>query len=58
MNVLTEFGADRVLFATDFPFEEIGDACTWFDACPIGGEDRRKIGRLNSEKLFKLELEG
>ena len=56
MNVLAEFGSDRVLFATDFPFEEISDACEWFDHCPIGEEDRYKIGRSNSEKLFKLEL--
>ena len=56
MNVLAEFGSDRVLFATDFSFEEISDACEWFDHCPIVEEDRYKIGRSNSEKLFKLEL--
>lgn len=56
LNTMQEFGSDHILFATDFPFEEVSDACEWFDACPIGEEDRYKIGRSNSEKLFKLEL--
>ena len=27
----------------------------WFDAAPIGEEDRLKIGRTNALKLFKLK---
>jgi 2,3-dihydroxybenzoate decarboxylase len=27
----------------------------WFDTCPISENDRLKIGRTNSERLFKLK---
>jgi 2,3-dihydroxybenzoate decarboxylase len=54
LNTMMEFGSDRILFATDFPFEEVKDACDWFDACSISDNDRLKIGRENSVNLFKL----
>ena len=50
----TLVGADRLLFSTDYPFEEISDAADWFDTTSISETDRIKIGRLNSMKLFKL----
>ena len=53
-NTMAEFGANRLLFATDFPFEEVGVACEWFDNCDIGDNDKQIIGRDNSIKLFKL----
>ncbi len=53
-NTMMEFGSDRILFATDFPFEEVSAACTWFDSCSIAENDRQKIGRDNSIELFKL----
>lgn len=51
---LLEVGADRVLFSTDYPFEKVGEAAEWFDAAPISEHDRRKIGRDNAAKLFRL----
>lgn len=51
---LLEVGADRVLFSTDYPFERVGEAAKWFDAAPISEHDRRKIGRDNAAKLFRL----
>lgn len=53
-NTMMEFGSDRILFATDFPFEEVKDACVWFDNCSISENDRIKIGRTNSVELFHL----
>ncbi len=38
----------------DWPFENIDHAARWFDACPIGENDRLKIDRTNAMKLFKL----
>lgn len=55
IDALLEVGADRLLFSTDYPFEEISDAADWFDTTSISETDRIKIGRLNSMKLFKLE---
>jgi 2,3-dihydroxybenzoate decarboxylase len=47
-------GADRILFSTDWPFENIDHAAVWFDAATISEADRLKIGRTNALKLFKL----
>src|SRR5271168_4030354 len=47
-------GADRIMFSTDWPFENIDHAADWFDACPISEGDRLKIGRTNARRLFKL----
>ena len=53
---LLQMGSDRILFSTDYPFEEVCDASNWFDACPISDVDRHKIGRQNAIDLFKLKL--
>ncbi len=53
-NAMLEMGADRIMFSTDWPFENIDHAARWFDACPISENDRTKIGRTNARRLFKL----
>ena len=52
INAILEVGADRILFSTDYPFEEVAEAATWFDAASISEADRRKIGRENARRLF------
>jgi 2,3-dihydroxybenzoate decarboxylase len=54
MNAMLEIGADRIMFSTDWPFENIDHAANWFDSCPISENDRLKIGRGNARRLFKL----
>jgi len=54
IGAMLEVGADRIMFATDWPFENIDHAAVWFDAAPISEPDRRKIGRINALKAFKL----
>jgi 2,3-dihydroxybenzoate decarboxylase len=54
ISAMTEIGADRILFSTDWPFENIDHAADWFDDASIGAADRQKIGRDNAVKLFKL----
>jgi predicted TIM-barrel fold metal-dependent hydrolase len=54
LNAIAEIGVERVMFSTDWPFENIDHAANWFDACPISENDRRKIGRTNALRLFKL----
>jgi gamma-resorcylate decarboxylase len=51
---IAEIGVERVLWSADYPFEDISDAAEWFDAAPLGEEDRLKIGRTNALRLFKL----
>jgi 2,3-dihydroxybenzoate decarboxylase len=55
VNAITELGADRVLFSVDYPFEEVADAASWFDAAEIPESDRTKIGRTNAAQLFRLK---
>ena len=56
IDSIMEIGADRILFSTDWPFENVDHAANWFDTAAISERDRRKIGRLNSELLFGLNL--
>ena len=55
VDAMLEIGADRILFSTDWPFENIDHAADWFDSAAISEADRLKIGRLNAFKLFKLD---
>jgi predicted TIM-barrel fold metal-dependent hydrolase len=56
IDAMLEIGADRILFSTDWPFENIDHAAVWFDAADIAEPDRVKIGRTNAVKLFKLPV--
>jgi 2,3-dihydroxybenzoate decarboxylase len=56
VNAMTEMGADRVMFSVDWPFEDVGEGCQWFDEASISEPDRVKVGRDNAIKLFKLKL--
>ncbi|MES2414224.1 MAG: amidohydrolase family protein [Pseudomonadota bacterium] len=56
IDTMLEIGADRILFSTDWPFENVDHAAKWFDSATISEADRLKIGRTNAEKLFKLDL--
>ena len=54
IDAILEVGSDRILFSTDWPFENIDHAADWFDAASISEADREKIGRTNARRLFKL----
>jgi gamma-resorcylate decarboxylase len=55
IDAILEIGADRILFSTDWPFENVDHAAAWFDTASISEADRLKIGRLNAVGLFKLD---
>ena len=55
IDALLEVGGDRILFSADWPFENVDHAAQWFDSASISEADRKKIGRDNALKLFKLE---
>jgi 2,3-dihydroxybenzoate decarboxylase len=54
IHAILAIGADRVLFAVDYPFEDHMQGCDWFDAAEIAEPDRLKIGRTNAMTLFGL----
>ena len=54
LGAVLALGADRILFATDYPFESISTACEFIDGAPISEADRSKIAFANAETLLKL----
>jgi predicted TIM-barrel fold metal-dependent hydrolase len=50
------YGADKVLFATDFPMWPIKDELERFAALDLTGEEREKIFYKNACKLFDIRL--
>jgi gamma-resorcylate decarboxylase len=56
IDAILEVGADRIMFSTDWPFENVDHAAIWFDAATISEADRMKIGRTNAVNLFRLAL--
>jgi gamma-resorcylate decarboxylase len=57
LGAMMQVGADRLLFAADYPFERPAEAAAWFDTTPISEGDRRKIGRTNALGLLGLTRE-
>ncbi|WP_375003864.1 amidohydrolase family protein [Aeromicrobium sp. CTD01-1L150] len=55
IDAMMELGSDRIMFSTDWPFENIDHAADWFDSASISEVDRIKIGSSNARRLFKLE---
>ena len=56
IHAILTVGADRVLFAVDYPFEDHVQAAEWFDAAEIAEQDRMKIGRDNAKALFASRM--
>ena len=56
LGAILEVGADRILFAVDYPFERTAEGAAWFDAVPISEGDRRKIGRDNAARLLGIDV--
>jgi 2,3-dihydroxybenzoate decarboxylase len=56
LSTMMVVGSDRIMFSTDWPFENIDHAAKWFDAATISESDRQKIGRTNALKLFKMKI--
>jgi len=55
IDAMLEIGSDRILFSTDWPFENVDHASNWFNETSISEADRLKIGRTNAVSLFKLD---
>jgi predicted TIM-barrel fold metal-dependent hydrolase len=53
-HAISEVGADRIMFAVDYPFEENEAGTSWFAAAPITDDERAAIGRENAIRLFSL----
>jgi 5-carboxyvanillate decarboxylase len=52
--VTSVLGADRVMFAADYPYEDNREAVEFLQTAPISQEEKEKIAHLNAEKILKL----
>ena len=50
-----EMGADRILFAIDWPYVDNAPGTAWMDNVSISREDREKILNGNAKRLLKME---
>jgi 2,3-dihydroxybenzoate decarboxylase len=51
---LSMLGIDNVLFAADYPYENVADAVAAIDAFDLPDGDKQKLYHLNSKRVFKL----
>ncbi|MAI78295.1 MAG: amidohydrolase [Deltaproteobacteria bacterium] len=51
---IDSIGAERIMFSTDYPYEEIEEAGRWLDQAPIDSTQKKQIARSNAEQLLKL----
>lgn len=51
---LLALGAERILFATDYPFEEMSVATRFLAHAPISEPDRARIAHHNAETLLNI----
>jgi gamma-resorcylate decarboxylase len=54
LTTINEVGADRLLFASDYPFETMHESAAWFERAPLNEADRHKIAVENARKLLKI----
>lgn len=52
--VCTALGADRIMFAADYPYENMKEAARFMETVQLNQLDKEKMSHLNAEKLFKL----
>ncbi|MEK8174481.1 amidohydrolase family protein [Streptomyces sp. M19] len=53
---LAKVGAERVLFAVDYPYEDSGVATEFLAEANLDDEQRAAISHRNAERLFRLPL--
>jgi predicted TIM-barrel fold metal-dependent hydrolase len=54
--LLKHISVDRVMFATDYPFENMKEGTDWFRAVDLPRETKEKIAFRNAERLFGIEV--
>lgn len=47
-------GADHILFAIDYPYQESVEACQFMNTAPLPEADLEKIAHGNAERIFRI----
>ena len=53
---VSQIGATRLLFSTDYPYEQMDAGCRWFDDLEMDSTTKAAIGRMNARNLFSLNI--
>lgn len=51
---IEQLGADRILWAIDYPYQISESATKWMNEAPISDQDKEKIFHLNAERIFHI----
>ena len=51
-------GADNIMWAVDYPYQETVEATQWMNDAPISESDKEKIFHANAERIFKIRAPG
>ena len=51
---LSVLGADRIMFAVDYPYSSNEEGRSFLDAAPLSDTDRVKIAHANAERLLGI----
>jgi uncharacterized protein len=54
LGMANTIGIDRVLFTTDYPYGSMKAARQFVDQMPVKASDKKRIARLNAERLLGL----
>lgn len=49
-------GADRILFAVDSPFENLGEAADFMRNSPLSAKDKALIAHGNAQRIFQIKM--
>ena len=52
---IDKIGADRIMWATDYPYEPAGPAVSFLESAPISDTDREMIAHRNAERVFNIQ---
>jgi predicted TIM-barrel fold metal-dependent hydrolase len=54
LSVLLELGADHMMFAADYPYENSDEAAIFIEAVPVSVPDKEKVLYGTASKLFNI----
>jgi predicted TIM-barrel fold metal-dependent hydrolase len=54
MSVYLELGAEHIMFAADYPYENSQEATEFIEQIPVCDTDKEKIQHSVAEELLKL----
>jgi predicted TIM-barrel fold metal-dependent hydrolase len=55
-SCILEVGTDRLMFASDYPWETIEDATSFMEKAPLADVDREKLQWRNAARMFGLDI--